>query len=1021
MTFDADRYLERLKPFQRATVDRVFERFFGAKDPTDRFLVADEVGLGKTMVARGVVAKMIAHYRDVDPQRRIDVVYVCSNQAIAKQNYSKIAIVGDHREAVTDRITKLPLHVHALRKRVPEVGMPVNFIPITPTTSLDLRSNKGRVDERALLQVLLESEYGGRYMKRRGSDHLLRFDVVDYNWEWWLDDVRHKTVNRDLQRRFLRHARASGLLSRFEEAVELFASRGARHDPGRSWTRSSLVGDLRRTLAKSCIDALEPDLIILDEFQRFSRLLDPEDKLSELAQLLFEFEDAKTLLLSATPYKMLTRAADIDEDHHAEFLKTTKFLLCHRSREVAAVADALQRYRSALRNLATDGTAPARQARDDVAGLLRAVMCRTERLAATQNRSGMLDPMPADALAPVLTAGDLRQFAELDRIAEQLKHHDVMEYWKSTPYPLNFMDDYKLAQSFEESARSTGQVAVKHRLDIEAVRALRPLDLGNARLRGLVDALDAEQAWQLLWLPPSMAYYTPGRPFDRAKIETKRLVFSAWTVVPKAIAALVSYECERRVFGATPDGKRPDVQPLQLRPDGPMTELVLSLPSFTLAELGDPKEAAAKAPTADELMDRRRLLREVETRIRRALARLPEGDAGRDARWYAVAPLLLDPPDVVRGWLQEATDRTEPMSLIAHRRRLLELVDDPSQLGRRPSDLARVAVAGPGVAALRALQRSSPARDSAELATHALTIGLGFRRLLNLPEAVAVVRALSRTRAADDVHWKAALDYCVNGNLQSVLDEYIHVLTEWVEDLPKAQGGKAAAVTETAIEALGVHNADLSVRTLEADGKVGDRLVMRSRFAVRFGDSRNEDQQAVQRVDTVRKAFNSPFWPFVLATTSIGQEGLDFHLYSHKVVHWNLPSNPVDLEQREGRVHRYKGHAVRRNLVSCYRAPALTAVNPWETMFSLAPPDHQGLQPYWIFEGAARIERHALATPFSRDSHRLEELVRLLGIYRLAFGQPRQDELLAALRRLSLTEQEVRDLLIDLRPESAVQ
>src|SRR5699024_11013379 len=38
--------------------------------------------------------------------------------------------------------------------------------------------------------------------------------------------------------------------------------------------------------------------------------------------------------------------------------------------------------------------------------------------------------------------------------------------------------------------------------------------------------------------------------------------------------------------------------------------------------------------------------------------------------------------------------------------------------------------------------------------------------------------------------------------------------------------------------------------------------------------------------------FNSPFWPFVLASTSVGQEGLDFHTYSHAVVHWNLPPTP---------------------------------------------------------------------------------------------------------------------------------
>ena len=41
--------------------------------------------------------------------------------------------------------------------------------------------------------------------------------------------------------------------------------------------------------------------------------------------------------------------------------------------------------------------------------------------------------------------------------------------------------------------------------------------------------------------------------------------------------------------------------------------------------------------------------------------------------------------------------------------------------------------------------------------------------------------------------------------------------------------------------------------------------------------------------------------PFVLATTSIGQEGLDFHNYCRVIMYWNLPSNPMDLEQREGR------------------------------------------------------------------------------------------------------------------------
>ena len=51
--FNAEAALAPLKAFQRRTVDYVFDRLYGDRDPVRHFLVADEVGLGKTMVARG--------------------------------------------------------------------------------------------------------------------------------------------------------------------------------------------------------------------------------------------------------------------------------------------------------------------------------------------------------------------------------------------------------------------------------------------------------------------------------------------------------------------------------------------------------------------------------------------------------------------------------------------------------------------------------------------------------------------------------------------------------------------------------------------------------------------------------------------------------------------------------------------------------------------------------------------------------------------------------------------------------
>ena len=75
--------LKPLKPFQRRTVDHAFRRLFLDADSTSRFLVADEVGLGKTLVARGIIARAIDHlWEDVD---RIDIVYICSNAGIARE------------------------------------------------------------------------------------------------------------------------------------------------------------------------------------------------------------------------------------------------------------------------------------------------------------------------------------------------------------------------------------------------------------------------------------------------------------------------------------------------------------------------------------------------------------------------------------------------------------------------------------------------------------------------------------------------------------------------------------------------------------------------------------------------------------------------------------------------------------------------------------------------------------------------------------------------------------------------
>ena len=70
--------------------------------------------------------------------------------------------------------------------------------------------------------------------------------------------------------------------------------------------RAEMINKLRRIFAEISIDMLDPDLVIMDEFQRFNSLLEQgDDEQSMLANKFFDNErsNTKILLLSATPYK----------------------------------------------------------------------------------------------------------------------------------------------------------------------------------------------------------------------------------------------------------------------------------------------------------------------------------------------------------------------------------------------------------------------------------------------------------------------------------------------------------------------------------------------------------------------------------------------------------------------------------------------------------------------------------------------------------------------------------------------
>ena len=78
------------------------------------------------------------------------------------------------------------------------------------------------------------------------------------------------------------------------------------------------------------------------------------------------------------------------------------------------------------------------------------------------------------------------------------------------------------------------------------------------------------------------------------------------------------------------------------------------------------------------------------------------------------------------------------------------------------------------------------------------------------------------------------------------------------------------------------------------------------------------------------------------------------------------------------------------------------------------------LTPHWIFDGDHKIERHLLIYPLSQDEGRYQRLKDDLAMYRLSFGQPRQEDLVELLRRRgSVADSTALDeLRLDLSPPS---
>lgn len=1050
---DAESVIEALKPFQRRTVDHAFHRLFKAGDSASRFLVADEVGLGKTLVARGIIARAIEHLWDTT--ERIDIIYICSNASIARSNLPKLQ-VGTSRSLPATRLTMLATQLAASGTRLRDSKL--NFVSFTPRTSFELGHSGGQSQERLVLYHLLKDHVGSK--RDTGLKNLLQ-GTIRRKWRWreMIDESAQLPLDGAIRDDFAEGFGKGDWGSVVDETIDRWFRRySPRLREEARQERNWLIGCLRKLLAECCVKALEPDLVIMDEFQRFKTLLEARegDPAAELAQELFdaqtpEGDPVRTLLLSATPYKLYTTDAEKggEDDHYEDFVATTRFLLDDEDK-LHGLEDGISLFRAALkeatrdpgRNEATAANVTRTKAR--VEAVLRDVMARTERVVATEDRDAMMEEHRKE-LAPKVA--EVQQYLAADYLFRAVGAKDPIRYWKSAPYLAHFMRGYRfdgreLPESIEASPETVADAVQRHHhayLRSDELGRFAAVEPGGAKLREEVSRLLDAGLWRLLWMPPTKPYWPLEGPFKGQEGATKTLLFSAWNVVPDVVSAVLSYEAERRMAQGSricayrdPGSQQSSRLTLDAKEGGAARTrhrlLLLLMPCLPLADL-HPLSAPSGANRRDWAAGR----------VADLLEDLPNPMSGQvDHRWEWAAPLLLD--DGLRAFLTEWRDEPDlPPSTDHFRSYLDDLLDfDVSELGRRPDSLLRlladVALGSPAVVAARTLRNDNATEGNRRRA--AVRVADAFWHLFNRPAVIALLDQLygsmheRHTSEVEGGYWRTVLRYTQDGNLQAVLDEQWHLLWEQSKWGDPSDDDAMMECSSRMVDAILPKPSRVHMRLFDdfLDGEeepaLRNDLRVRTIFALRFGQTEieAEDGRPVSQ-DVVRGAFNSPFRPFVLASTSVGQEGLDFHPWCRRIVHWDLPGNPVDLEQREGRVHRYKCHAVRANVAAKWADRALErwrlGDDLWELVFRLADEaareagDHD-LVPFWLAPGEHYVERHVPLLSYSREVEAFQRLKRQLAAYRVVFGQPRQEELVALLADIDLAE--LRDWAIDLSP-----
>ena len=558
-----------LKQFQNDTVESVIKRFY--EQNQKRVLVADEVGLGKTLIASGVLEEIEKREKH---NKNFKVVYICSNQSIAKQNMQKLNDSENNYSA--ERLTMQSFNI---AKQNNKKGM--QLIGITPSTSFELGRSTGTKRERALIYVILTNFNEIKELSDRKKNTLERIFTADgkKGFKWDVEEIKKELENIEEKEEYIEKMHRELLNSGKIKYIlkELEKENLQREEEKR------IIKTFRMEFAKISIKDLGEDtkLAIIDEFQRYKNLIQKNEEKTETELLIdkfFNMKDLKILMLSATPFKLYATKEEIkdsQENYYEEFLNVMKFLFNYENnssnKSYNQFKQAWEKHSKSL--LLLNSEKGALQIKENAENEMYRVISRTER------KTRLIKPIEPRIKE---TEYDIESFFQINDIrntliASNIKADFDIDYIKSSPYLLSY-NNYQIQRKIEEYYRGNKERIKElknkkwlknqllwideNKIDQYEYDDENPITKTNSKsdyMRKIIFDDNETNIDKLLWIPPTINYYNFEYPYNAKNIKniTKTLIFSRWEIVPKMVSTMMSYEMERKTIGeAYKEGKK---------------------------------------------------------------------------------------------------------------------------------------------------------------------------------------------------------------------------------------------------------------------------------------------------------------------------------------------------------------------------------------------------------------------------------------------------------------------------------